>query len=173
MDKILSTFWYVNDEEKKDLGPLCCHLQEKDLAAAAEKLAECQETIFLLGKQLNILRPQTESSPSPYRQKGGNETREEEEEPTTSDMNSRDLNQAEMELHRVGGESPSHLYNSPMSPSDTEGNILRSPGHSKHPKHRSTNSGSSSSSSSSSNPTPEKHARGFTRFFSSKGKDGN
>jgi len=145
--------------------------QEKNLAAAAEKLAECQETIFLLGKQLNILRPQTESSPSPYRQKEDNETREEEEEPTTSDMNSRDLNQAEMELHRVGGESPSHLYNSPMSPSDTEGNILRSPGHSKHPKHRSTKSGSSSSSSSS-NPTPEKHARGFTRFFSSKGKDG-
>jgi hypothetical protein len=161
--------------KKKDLGPLYCHLQEKDLAAAAEKLAECQETIFLLGKQLNILRPQAESSPSPYHQNGGNEIRgeEEEEEPTTSDMSSRDLNQAEMEPPRVGGESPSHLYNSPMSPSDTEGNILRSPGHSKHPKHRSTNSGSSSSSSSSSNPTPEKHARSFTRFFSSKGKDGN
>ncbi|KAE9456959.1 hypothetical protein C3L33_11131, partial [Rhododendron williamsianum] len=142
--------------------------QEKDLAAAAEKLAECQETIFLLGKQLNILRPQTESSPSPYRQKGGDEFTEE-EEPTTSEMNSRDLNQTQMELHRVGGESPSYVYNSPVSPSANEANILKSPGRSNHPKHRSTNSVSSSSSSS--NPTPEKHARGFTRFFSSKGKD--
>ncbi|KAG5612206.1 hypothetical protein H5410_023487 [Solanum commersonii] len=32
---------------------------EKDLTAAAEKLAECQEIIFLLGKQLYSLRPQT------------------------------------------------------------------------------------------------------------------
>ncbi|KAE8731386.1 Detected protein of unknown function [Hibiscus syriacus] len=32
--------------------------QDKELAAAAEKLAECQETIFLLGKQLKALHPQ-------------------------------------------------------------------------------------------------------------------
>ncbi|XP_073224562.1 filament-like plant protein 4 isoform X2 [Cicer arietinum] len=40
--------------------------QERDLAAAAEKLAECQETIFLLGKQLNALHPQSEPIESPY-----------------------------------------------------------------------------------------------------------
>uniref|UniRef100_A0A0D9XHY7 Filament-like plant protein 4 n=1 Tax=Leersia perrieri TaxID=77586 RepID=A0A0D9XHY7_9ORYZ len=31
--------------------------QEKEIAAAAEKLAECQETILLLGRQLQTLRP--------------------------------------------------------------------------------------------------------------------
>ncbi|WMV26661.1 hypothetical protein MTR67_020046 [Solanum verrucosum] len=40
--------------------------QEKDLTAAAEKLAECQETIFLLGKQLYSLRPQTKFMGSSY-----------------------------------------------------------------------------------------------------------
>ncbi|KAJ4917444.1 Filament-like plant protein 6 [Raphanus sativus] len=34
--------------------------QERELTAAAEKLAECQETIFVLGKQLKSLWPQPE-----------------------------------------------------------------------------------------------------------------
>ncbi|CAF1983370.1 BnaC07g15560D [Brassica napus] len=41
--------------------------QDNELAAAAEKLQECQETILLLGKQLKSMCPQTEqvaSSPS-------------------------------------------------------------------------------------------------------------
>ncbi|KAL1312028.1 hypothetical protein AAHE18_16G007500 [Arachis hypogaea] len=44
--------------------------QERELAAAAEKLAECQETIFLLGKQLKSLHPQMEPPMvSPYNER--------------------------------------------------------------------------------------------------------
>ncbi|XP_052201639.1 filament-like plant protein 4 [Diospyros lotus] len=150
--------------------------QEKELAAAAEKLAECQETIFLLGKQLKALHPQTELMASPYNerstQKGEGFA---EEEPTTSGMNLQEFDHTEMEsaastnLNRLGSESPD-LFNPQYSPSDTEGNTFtRSPIHSKHSKHRPTKSGSSSSSSA---PTPEKHSRGFSRFFSSKAKNG-
>ena len=144
---------------------LLLSLQERELA---EKLAECQETIYLLGKQLKSMHPQTEFMGSPYSERSfkGESLTEEEQ----------DLDQAEMDSHnapnsrRVGGESPMAVYNSPFSPPDTEPNqALRLPISSKHPKHRPTNSGSSSSSST---PTPEKHSRGFSRFFSSKGKNG-
>lgn len=149
--------------------------QEKELAAAAEKLAECQETIFLLGKQLKGLRPHTELNGSPLTErshKGENLN----EEPSISDMNLQD-NDPELDtatslnLRRAGSESPLDLYSTPYSPSDTEGNnLLRSPtGGSKPPKHRPTKSASSSSST----PTPEKHSRGLSRFFSSKTKNAN
>ncbi|KAG8377900.1 hypothetical protein BUALT_Bualt08G0081600 [Buddleja alternifolia] len=150
--------------------------QEKELEAAAEKLQECQETIFLLGKQLKSLRPQTDILGSP-----NNNTRTQkveglvEEEPTISGTNLQDIDPSEMDistsfhLHRAGSESPMDLYNAPFSPSDSEpNNLLRSPVGSKYPKHRPTKSGSSTSST----PTPEKQARGFSRFFSSKGKSG-
>ncbi|MFS7993870.1 putative filament-like plant protein [Helianthus anomalus] len=136
--------------------------QERELAAAAEKLAECQETIYLLGKQLNGLRPQTESMESSLSQKGQTlaeeeeEENEEEEELTISNI---------MNIHS-GNESPIHLDSHEFSPSDSEANNL-----SKSPvrgKHRPTKSVSSSSSSS--NPTPEKNTRGFSRFFSTKPK---
>ncbi|OMO87445.1 hypothetical protein CCACVL1_09037 [Corchorus capsularis] len=142
--------------------------QEKELAAAAEKLAECQETIFLLGKQLQSLRPQ-----SPYNERSQKGEGIREDEPTTSGTNLQGLDQAEIDTaasgnaSRRGSESPMESYNTPCSPSDTESNLLRSPVSS---KHRST---MSSSSSSSSTATPEKHSRGFSRFFSSKGKNGN
>lgn len=148
--------------------------QDKDLAAAAEKLAECQETIFLLGKQLKTLRPQSEFMGSPISDRGQRSEDLNEEEPTTSGMNLQDLDHSEMDtatsnnLQRLGSSSPSDLYNAPFSASDTEGNIMRSPV-SKNAKHRPTKSGSSTSST----PTPEKQTRGFSRFFSSKGKIGS
>ena len=40
-------------------------LQERDLAATTEQLAESQESIFLLRKQLKALRPQKEFMGSP------------------------------------------------------------------------------------------------------------
>ncbi|XP_076938286.1 filament-like plant protein 4, partial [Bidens hawaiensis] len=132
--------------------------QERELAAAAEKLAECQETIYLLGKQLNGLRPQTESIGSLLSQKDHTfaEDEEHEEELTTS---------SGMDLH-TGNESPILSENHQFSASDSEpNNILTSPVRS---KHRPTKSGSSSSSSS--NPTPEKNTRGISRFFSTKAK---
>lgn len=141
--------------------------QERELAAAAEKLAECQETIFLLGKQLKGMRPQTEFMGSPLNersQKGQTFAEEEEEELTTSSgMN------MHQQVGEVGNESPVHSDNQQSSPWDSEGNdLLRSPmNSSKTSKHRPTKSGSSSSSS---NPTPEKNTRGFSRFFSTKAK---
>ncbi|XP_076913477.1 filament-like plant protein 4, partial [Bidens hawaiensis] len=132
--------------------------QERELAAAAEKLAECQQTIYLLGKQLNGLRPQTESIGSLLSQKDHAfaEDEEHEEELTTS---------SGMDLH-TGNESPIPSENHQFSASDSEQtNLLTSPVRS---KHRPTKSGSSSSSSS--NPTPEKNTRGFSRFFSAKAK---
>ena len=144
------------------------------MADAAEKLAECQETIFLLGKQLKALHPQTEVVGSPYNgrsQKGEGFT---EDEPTTSAMNLQDSEKGETEgasvnVNRVGSESPINLHNSPC-PSDTEAStVLKSPVSSKSPKHKSSKS---TPSSTSSTPTPEKHQRGFSRFFSSKGKNG-
>ncbi|KAK6245525.1 Filament-like plant protein - like 5 [Theobroma cacao] len=150
--------------------------QEKELAAAAEKLAECQETIFLLGKQLKSLRPQTDMMGSPYNERSQKGEGLLEDEPTTSGMNLQDLDQTEIDTaasgnaSRGGAESPMEPLISPSSPSDTDAKLLRSPINSNHPKHKST---LSSSSSSSSTPTPEKQSRGFSRFFSSKGKTGH
>ncbi|XP_057516920.1 filament-like plant protein 4 isoform X2 [Amaranthus tricolor] len=147
--------------------------QEKDLATAADKLAECQETIILLGKQLKTLRPQSGSMGSPDSGRSQKGESLSEEEPSISGM-SLDLDHVELDTatsthhSRLGSGSPSNLYNAPYSTSDTEGNIQRSPV-SKNPVHMPTNSGSSTSST----PTPEKHSRGFSRFFSSKGKTGH
>lgn len=148
--------------------------QDRELADAAEKLAECQETIFLLGKQLKALHPQPETMGSPYSERSQKGEGFTDDEPTTTRaMNLHDIDRDEMEgnVFRAGGESPIYLHNAPCSPSDTEGNnLVKSPGNAKTSKHRPTKS--SSSSGGSSNPTPEKHPRGFSRFFSSKGKNG-
>ncbi|KAL1542925.1 filament-like plant protein 4 isoform X1 [Salvia divinorum] len=148
--------------------------QEKELAAAAEKLAECQETIFLLGMQMKALRPQTDMR-SPNSTRSQKVEASVEEEPTTSGMNLQDSDApdadtaASPQLHRAGSESPMDAFNAPFSPSDSEANnLLRSPVSSKPPSHRPTKSGSSSASTT---PTPEKQARGFSRFFSSKAKN--
>lgn len=144
------------------------------MAAAAEKLAECQETIFLLGKQLKSFRPQPEFMGSPFSERSQKDECFTEDEPTISGMNLLESYQTEAEsavsgnTHRVGAESPIDTYNTPCSPSDADANLVKSPVNSKIPKHRSTKSGSFSSSST---PTPEKHQRGFSRFFSSKGKN--
>ncbi|GFY86230.1 filament-like protein [Actinidia rufa] len=122
--------------------------RDKELAAAAEKLAECQETIFLLGKQLKSMRPQTEFTASPYNERSQKGEALTEEEPTTSSPNLRDFDQTEMDfasnnLHKVGIRSIQNISLPSRGPL-----------------------------SSSSAPTPEKHSRGISRFFSSKGKNG-
>ena len=145
------------------------------MAAAAEKLAECQETIFLLGKQMQALRPQTDVR-SPNNTRSQKVEASVEEEPTISGMNLQDSDAPDVvdtaaspHLHRAGSESPMDTFNASFSPSDSEANnLLRSPVSSKPPSHRPTKSGSSSASNT---PTPEKHARGFSRFFSSKAKN--
>ncbi|KAL0432363.1 UNVERIFIED_CONTAM: Filament-like plant protein 4 [Sesamum latifolium] len=148
--------------------------QEKELAAAAEKLAECQETIFLLGKQLKAFRPQTDSLSLPNNGRSQKVEVSIDEEPTISSTSVPDIDPTEtdtatsLNLHRAGSESTLDPFNAPLSPSDSEANnTARSPVRSHQPIHRPTKSVSSSASST---PTPEKQTRGFSRFFSSKGK---
>ncbi|XP_075479691.1 filament-like plant protein 4 isoform X2 [Primulina tabacum] len=139
--------------------------QEKELAAAAEKLAECQETIFLLDKQLKAMRPRTDSlsSPNSGRFQKGEFTIE---DPIVTGVNLPGRDSSEMDtassFHMLeAGHESFDALDYPMSPS-------RSPV-SKHYKHRPTNFGSSSGSST---PMPDKQTRGLSRFFSSKGKNG-
>lgn len=140
--------------------------QEKELSAAAEKLAECQETIFLLGKQLKALHPHPNSLNFPSKNRSDASI---EEEAAMNDLIFSDHHSYGMDgtgafyLNRAGSESLSDIFDAQFTPSDSEAN-------NPHPKHRSTKS---SSSSASSTPTPEKQTRGFSRFFSSKGKNGN
>lgn len=132
--------------------------KEKELASAAEKLAECQETIFLLGKQLNALRPPSESLTAFPMSK----TLEDElftnsiknTEFTASPLHT-DADKNAAVVQNTGGESPLNGYVSEASP------YPKSPLNPKLQSHRSSNSSSSSSA--------EKHGRGISRFFS-KGK---
>ncbi|KAK9756588.1 hypothetical protein RND81_01G107900 [Saponaria officinalis] len=147
--------------------------QEKELEAASEKLAACQETIFLLGKQLTSMRPQPEITNSHDRERSPKREFLNEDEPTTSGMDLQDMDRLEMAAPaspislKSGSNSPLNIYNQ-FSTSDVEENIPRSPISSKNPPtHRPTKSGSSTSST----PTPKKHSRGFSRFFSSKEKN--
>ncbi|RWR79189.1 filament-like plant protein 4 [Cinnamomum micranthum f. kanehirae] len=147
--------------------------QERDIAAAAEKLVECQETIFLLGRQLKALRssPADRSSTTCSRRHQLNEDHlgKTPSVLSTQSMGSfKELDEVEMDdaaaasRRRTGGECPLIAYNIPVSPSDTEASsISSSPCHSKRQKQRSMKSTSPSSSIS----TPEKHRHGFSRFF--------
>ncbi|KAL1351709.1 hypothetical protein AAHE18_06G115300 [Arachis hypogaea] len=146
--------------------------QERELAAAAEKLAECQETIFLLGKQLKSLHPQMEPPMvSPYNERSQKVEGYTEHNghaphsPNLQDHSEMDTANSGF-VQRQGAESPLHYTNTLYSPSDNESNFQ-----SMQSNHRPTKSASSSSASSTT--TPEKHARGFSRFFSSKGKNGH
>ena len=152
--------------------------QEKEIAAAAEKLAECQETIFLLSKQLNAMRPPAELMASSLNDGRRMNDGIVEDEPSSSSFHPRSLpspqqsDYSETEkvggnnTRKTGGESPIDGY---MIPSDTESSSFpRSPVSSKRQKQRSSRS--SSSSSISSVMVPEKQGRGFSRFFS-KGKN--
>ncbi|XP_075484152.1 filament-like plant protein 4 isoform X2 [Primulina tabacum] len=145
--------------------------QEKDLAAAAVKLAECQETIFLLGKQLQAFRPQTEivgpaRGETTQKFEGSND-----DEPSISGATLLAMDTvSSFNIHNAVKESHLDQLTNMINPSDSEGNNPPwSPINSVHSKHRPSKSGSSSSSST---PTPEKQSRGFSRFFSSKEKNG-
>ncbi|KAL0853821.1 hypothetical protein Bca101_058973 [Brassica carinata] len=118
--------------------------QERDLTAAAEKLAECQETIFVLGKQLNSLRP-------PQRQS---------ESYSEDELGTKNYVVDEEDLADTWVNEVPRFMESPNCPSDSEtSELMTSP----------SRVGSRlSRSGSSDNPTPEKASRGISRFFSSK-----
>ncbi|XP_074273405.1 filament-like plant protein 4 isoform X2 [Silene latifolia] len=146
--------------------------QEMELEAASEKLAACQETIFLLGKQLKSMRPQPEFMDSPDREKNPITESLNDDGPTTSGMDLQDMDRdgtSPISL-RSGSDSPLNFYNGPFSPSNAGGNVPRSPISPKNPRHRPTKSGSSTTTAASAT-TPAKNSRGFTRFFKSKGRN--
>ncbi|KAF5203598.1 filament-like plant protein, partial [Thalictrum thalictroides] len=144
--------------------------KEREIAAATEKLAECQETILLLGKQLKALRPSGSSFLGQQETDGFMENEKSLGRLNLQGLNSsHDFDNSETEavtspFDGVGSESPD-IFNTPLSPSNTDPEHIRSPVSSKLPKHRPTKS-----SSSSSTTTPEKHSRGISRFFSAKSK---
>ncbi|CAN6482580.1 unnamed protein product [Victoria cruziana] len=146
--------------------------QEREIAAAAEKLAECQETIFLLGKQLQVLQSPPVNVGNPVIDRCADTGAFVEDEIDVLELHGmHDSPECEPAgtglassiIPRTGRKSDADAYNIPLISSDTEASpITRSPFSSKRPKHRP----SKSSSSPSSFLTPEKPARGIARFFS-------
>ncbi|GMH16502.1 hypothetical protein Nepgr_018343 [Nepenthes gracilis] len=129
--------------------------QEKELASAAEKLAECQETIFLLGKQLKALHPQTHFIESAF----GNTSHKDEdlfeEEPPATRMVPQDFDHPHTDTV-TSTNLPMDNHGTLFSPPDTEVNSpSKSPVSSNNPGHQPVNLGSSSASHV---PTPEKHS---------------
>ncbi|KAF0930550.1 hypothetical protein E2562_033317 [Oryza meyeriana var. granulata] len=143
--------------------------QEKEIAAAAEKLAECQETILLLGRQLQTLRP---PPAEPLGSMLNKQVFSEDQARPTQGLHFKklsgqfDTDHAFSSAPGTGNVSPLNGYRTHKSPSNLDGNpYFASPNSSKRPKHRSR----SSSSSSFTNQFTEKQGRGFSRLFS-KGK---
>ncbi|KAL0904982.1 hypothetical protein M5K25_027151 [Dendrobium thyrsiflorum] len=119
--------------------------QQREIAAAADKLAECQETIILINKQLNALHPPAEamSRSSHFR-----------EEPNLVSYNSQQSHYPATVIEGV--ESPLN------ESSDMESSpVLKPTVSTKRPKHRSR----STSASSLSSMLNDKPGRGFSRFF--------
>lgn len=146
--------------------------QEIDIAATAVKLAECQETIFLLGKQLQAMRnpaePLNPSSNCRLRRRPGDLL---DETDATDNLNSPGILSSRLSdegeiTARTGGESP--LYHISPSYSESCGFSDKSPVNENYQKHKTNKS---SSSSSSSNSLSENHGHGFSRFFSKRKND--
>ncbi|CBI17390.3 unnamed protein product, partial [Vitis vinifera] len=154
--------------------------QEREIAAAAEKLAECQQTIDILGRQLKSMQPQSKFIESRDSRRLQSNEGLVGDKPCHSVskkqavFNSSEFYQADM-LHASPtatqdmGEKLLHISNSPSSPSNVEPNLLpRSPISPSHHHNK-----PKKSSSSSAMLAPEKHLRGFSSFFASRGKKGN
>ncbi|XP_020577564.1 filament-like plant protein 4 [Phalaenopsis equestris] len=133
---------------------------EREIAAAADKLAECQEAIILINKQLNAMHPPVEAT---------NRSSRFREEPRPVNYDSPQPQFSTMENENIlmsvieGVESPLTEYISPFSTSDMESSPgLKPTCSTKRPKHRSR----STSASSLSSILNDKSGRGFSRFFS-------
>ncbi|XP_078439953.1 filament-like plant protein 4 [Wolffia australiana] len=132
--------------------------KQEEIALAAEKLAECQETILQLSRQLQTLHPSPEVGPSPPSHS-----------PTQTAPNSLDsrldrpTGPTRRSADRYSGEFP---FNAPPDPESSS--IPRSPIAPRRPIPRSPGPSPPSPGSSS---TPEKHGRSFTRFFSKTKRD--
>ncbi|KAG0449869.1 hypothetical protein HPP92_027086 [Vanilla planifolia] len=132
---------------------------EREIAAAAEKLAACQETIVLLNKQLTALCPTAE--PISMSSRFVEEVKMDSFNSQSSQFSSFGDYATEISP-REGIESPPHEYSSQVSTSDMELNTTpKKSAKSKRSKHRSK----SPSASSLSSLLNEKQERVFSRFF--------
>ncbi|KAK6288168.1 hypothetical protein POUND7_014347 [Theobroma cacao] len=186
----LARFKDLEDKVQRNTASLVCSSsenedsdmkikQERDIAAAAEKLAACQETIYLLGRQLQALRPQKENHQSQYSDKllgeSSMEGRLNHDGSKSQNIHCSDDfdhietdSVASADVQSVSEDSLRYCH-STSSPSDIEPNLsLRSSVSSSHLNHRRTRS-----TFSSSTLEQEKHLRSFGRLFSSKGKNGH
>jgi len=138
--------------------------QEREIAAAAEKLAECQETILILGRQLQAMRPPAESLGSSPNRQGTENFLQDVVGTTAGEYSQKPSGQpdTDQDMLGTGNVSPVNGYKTHMIPSDADGSPFLSPNSSKRPKHRSR---SSSSSSFTNHQLPDKQNRGFSRFF--------
>ncbi|WOL19325.1 filament-like plant protein 4 isoform X1 [Canna indica] len=139
--------------------------QEEEIAAAAEKLAECQETILLLSRQLQALHPPEEESD--YNRKNKHLVKNDllEDEPGSSGSYTQgayasiNLGKSEMKsvgslITPTGGNFPLDDYCCPS---------MESPISFKFQKHHISKTPSSMSSTSA---LPEKYGHSVSRFFS-------
>ncbi|XWS33847.1 hypothetical protein CRYUN_Cryun22dG0118200 [Craigia yunnanensis] len=153
--------------------------QEREIVYAAEKLAACQETIYLLGRQLQALHPQTENHQSRYSDKRLDESSEE-GRLNHSGSKAQDIHCSDyfdqIETNSVASADVQSVIedslpnsHSTSSPSDIEPNLsLRSSVSSSHLNHRRIKS-----TLSASTLEQEKHSRSFGRLFSWNGKNGH
>ncbi|KAL1141689.1 hypothetical protein V6Z11_A11G046500 [Gossypium hirsutum] len=149
--------------------------QERELKDAAQKLAACQETIYLLGRQLQSLHPQTENHQTHHSDKllGENSA---EGRLNHSGSKAQDIHHiddfdridsvASADVQSVSEDSL-HYSHSTQSPFDNEPNLSSSSLTSlSHLSHRRTKS-----TFSASTLEREKHLRSFGRLFSLEGKN--
>lgn len=136
--------------------------RDREIAAAADKIAECQETIILLNKQLNSLHHPVEPTSKNSRFR---------EEPSLVSYISQQAHYPAIESDAVSSsvnqvESPQPEFSSQFSSSEMESSPTpKSTASTKNPKPRPR----STSDSSLSSMLNDKPGRGFSRFFS-KGK---
>ncbi|KAL5754488.1 hypothetical protein ACOSP7_022708 [Xanthoceras sorbifolium] len=128
--------------------------QEREIAAAAEKLAECQETIYLLGRQLQALHPQSKIGGSQYLKRlqcGESLVEDKPSDGCSKPGHDQDEtgSVASSDVQWVSEEPSSHYCDSSSSPADigtkTNLSFISSTG-AVHPGHRLTKSNSSSPS---------------------------
>ncbi|KAG4118870.1 hypothetical protein ERO13_D11G045000v2 [Gossypium hirsutum] len=151
--------------------------QERELKDAAQKLAACQETIYLLGRQLQSLHPQTENHQTHHSDKLSGENSAE-GRLNHSGSKAQDIHHiddfdrietdsvASADVQSVSEDSLHYSHSTP-SPFDNEPNLSSSSLTSlSHLSHRRTKS-----TFSASTLEREKHLHSFGRLFSLEGKN--
>ncbi|KAL4361683.1 hypothetical protein GQ457_04G035690 [Hibiscus cannabinus] len=143
--------------------------QERDIKDAAQKLAACQETIYLLGRQLQSLHTQSdkllgESSVEGRINHSGSKAQDIRRPDDLDHIETDSIASADVQSV---SEDSLHYSHSTSSPLDHDTNLsLRSSTSSAHLNHRRTKS-----TFSASTLEQEKHSLSFGRLFSLKGKN--